>query len=55
MRTLVETGAGHWPAGEHQVVWNGRTESGAPAASGIYFAILRTPVETRSGKLILLP
>lgn len=29
------------PGGRHEVVWDGRTHSGEPAASGVYFAVLR--------------
>ena len=33
----------HWPAGIHQVIWNGRTENGTAAASGIYRVVMQTP------------
>ena len=37
VRDLV---SGTWPAGEHRPRWDGRDETGRPAASGIYFARL---------------
>ncbi len=37
VRTLVD---GQLPAGEHEVVWNGRTNAGGGAASGVYFVRL---------------
>jgi hypothetical protein len=39
IRTLVQ---GSLPAGEHNVVWDGKLTSGRPTASGIYFYRLRT-------------
>lgn len=35
VRTLAES---VWPAGEHAVPWDGRTDDGQPAAAGLYFA-----------------
>jgi hypothetical protein len=51
VRTLV---SGFVPAGEHEVVWNGRNDAGDRVASGVYFYRLRTGdiVETR--KMVLL-
>lgn len=38
------------PAGWHQYVWDGRNDSGVPAASGVYFYRLATePVHSRNG------
>lgn len=37
VRTLV---AGDWPAGEHQVVWDGTDDGGAALPSGVYLARL---------------
>ena len=41
------------PAGEHSVVWDGRSDSGLPQKSGIYFYSLRVGGASRSGKLVL--
>ena len=52
VRTLVNR---NQPAGEHSVVWDGTTDTGDPAGSGIYFCILHIdnkPVLTK--KIMLL-
>jgi hypothetical protein len=49
--TLVDGRVG---SGSHAVFWNGRHDSGAAAASGVYFARLRTGDETAARKIILL-
>ena len=41
-------------AGEHQANWDGRSDSGAEAASGIYWALLRTEELTLSTRLVLI-
>ncbi len=41
------------PAGPAAVTWNGRDRSGAPVASGVYFAWLRTAGEVSTQKLVL--
>lgn len=51
LRSLI---SGVRPAGEHEAVWDGRDENGAPLASGVYFVRLRTPMVTESGSLVLL-
>ena len=48
---LVE---GNEPAGWRAAAWNGRTESGLAAASGVYFARLETPDGTRTIRMILI-
>ena len=40
--------------GDHEVVWDGRDLTGAPAASGIYFARLETSSESVSRKFVLV-
>ncbi len=40
--------------GEHSVVWDGRTDSGEQAASGLYYYSLITPDEVLSNKMVLL-
>ena len=41
-------------AGEHQANWDGRSDSGAEAASGIYWVLLRTEELTQSARLVLI-
>ena len=41
-------------AGAHQVYWDGRTETGANAASGIYWALLRSGEPAHSTRLVLI-
>ncbi len=38
--------------GEHSVVWDGRTTTGAPTGGGMYFLRLRAPSGTRTMKLV---
>ena len=51
VRTLVD---GARAAGEHVARWDGRDESGAPAAAGVYFLRLETAGGTRGSRLALL-
>ncbi|MFZ0390511.1 MAG: T9SS type A sorting domain-containing protein, partial [Calditrichia bacterium] len=51
IRTLVN---GNEAAGEKEVRWNGITESGSHAASGIYLAVLRQGARQSVQKLILM-
>jgi hypothetical protein len=41
-------------AGDHVVVWDGRTRSGHPATSGVYFVRLSTPGFVASSRLTLV-
>ena len=41
-------------AGEHQAYWDGRSDSGTEAASGIYWALLRTEQFAQSTRLVLI-
>jgi hypothetical protein len=41
-------------AGEHRVEWQGRTDHGAPVASGVYFYRLTTSRETTSRRMVIL-
>jgi hypothetical protein len=50
-RTLAD---GHRTAGTHRVVWDGRDDRGAPAASGAYFYRLQTGDRTLSRKMLLV-
>jgi len=40
-------------AGEHRIVWDGRDEHHAPAASGVYFLLVQAGDQTRHLKLVL--
>ncbi|HUV36272.1 MAG TPA: FlgD immunoglobulin-like domain containing protein [Patescibacteria group bacterium] len=51
VRTLV---TGHQAAGEKQVSWDGRLDSGLTAASGVYFYQLKTDSFKKTRKMILL-
>ena len=41
-------------AGLHQVRWNGRTDVGAEAASGVYWAVLQAGEAVQTAKLVLI-
>jgi hypothetical protein len=45
---------GQETAGEHQVVWDGRTSDGNPTASGVYFYRLTADNYTETRKMMLL-
>lgn len=51
VRTLVNNFV---PAGEHDVVWNGRSDAGGPVSSGVYLYRLRTDDIVETNKLVLL-
>jgi hypothetical protein len=42
------------PAGEHEVVWDGRDDAGRPTASGVYFYRLTADNYTETRKMMLL-
>lgn len=51
VRTLV---GGHLHAGRHLRRWDGRDDTGAPVASGVYYAVVRGVGVDLSRKLVLL-
>ncbi|MFC1526892.1 FlgD immunoglobulin-like domain containing protein [Candidatus Latescibacterota bacterium] len=51
VRTLV---AGVRPAGSHRLIWDGRTDGGAPAGNGPYLVGLQTPSQQSTRKVMLL-
>ena len=44
----------HLSEGAHQVTWNGRTMSGATAATGVYLYVLKTETGMASKRMVLL-
>jgi len=53
-RLIVRLADGQHEAGRHEVVWDGRTEAGLNAGSGVYYYELRTPKEHRTRQMLLL-
>lgn len=53
-RTVRTLAAGPLPAGEHEVIWDGRDDLGEDAASGIYFCRATVGDWREARKLILL-
>jgi len=51
VRTLVDDSL---PPGEHSVAWHGRDNSGRKAASGVYFAVLKSDGKETGRTLVLL-
>jgi flagellar hook assembly protein FlgD len=51
VRTLVD---GPLPAGRHEARWNGRSEGGGAAASGVYFCRLTLPGSSKTRRMVLL-
>ena len=45
---------GRFPEGLHHVTWDGKADNGAPAASGVYWYVLRTSSERVSRTMVLL-
>jgi Peptidase family C25/Propeptide_C25/HYDIN/CFA65/VesB-like, Ig-like domain/FlgD Ig-like domain len=43
-----------YPAGNHNVIWNGNNDNGNPVSSGIYFYILRTSDFKLTRKMLLM-
>jgi hypothetical protein len=50
IRSLVDD---TMPAGDHEIRWDGRTEDGSRAASGVYFMRLAAPGFSEQSKLVL--
>jgi len=45
---------GRFPAGAHQVLWNGTGADGAPVATGLYFVRLAAAGRSVQHKLLIL-
>jgi flagellar hook capping protein FlgD len=52
-RKIRDLSRASMPPGEHSVTWNGLDEAGHPAASGLYFYLLRVEDRALSGRLVL--
>ena len=52
VRTLVS--AVRQPAGEQFLPWDGKDDAGELASGGMYFYRVWTPVETRTGKMVMV-
>lgn len=52
VRSLLENQA--QPSGEQRVPWDGLDDGRQPAGAGIYFYRIWTPIETRTGKMVML-
>ena len=51
VKTIAEK---EYPAGTHSIEWNGQTEDGSPAASGLYMYALKAGQNRAVGKMLLL-
>jgi hypothetical protein len=51
VRTLA---SGLYAPGRHRVVWDGRNESGARVATGVYFYRMQTNETARTKKMVLI-
>ncbi len=51
---IRELAQGEFPAGKHQVLWDGANNNGASVASGIYFYRLKTDAFAETRKMTLL-
>nr|MBN2278142.1 T9SS type A sorting domain-containing protein [candidate division Zixibacteria bacterium] len=51
VRSLINSG---YEAGRHSIIWDGNDQSGRPAASGIYFYVIKAGDFSESRKMMLL-
>jgi flagellar hook assembly protein FlgD len=54
-RRVRQLRSGVVEAGVHRVAWDGRSESGSPAAPGLYLVGLQVDGERRTKRVTLLP
>lgn len=52
-RTVRVLHDGSLPAGAGETTWDGRDQSGRPAAAGVYFLRLATPRSVETRKLVV--
>ena len=53
-REIARLASGAWPAGAHQVEWNGRDVSGTRVATGVYFLRLMADGATETRRIVSL-
>ena len=53
-RRVVPLLGEHRAAGSHSVRWNGRTQNGSPAATGVYQYVMKTRDAVESQRMVLL-
>jgi glycosidase len=53
-KEIAEIANSVYSAGTHQVVWNGKTNSGVQVSSGVYFVRLETGILTDTEKIVLM-
>jgi hypothetical protein len=53
-RLVADLLSEHLSEGSHQVTWNGKTTSGATAATGVYMYVLKTETGMASKRMVLL-
>jgi len=53
-RAVRRLASGWSEAGQHEVVWDGRDDSGQPCAAGLYFAVMRTSTDRQTLRFSLL-
>jgi hypothetical protein len=53
-RVVRRLASGWSEAGEHEVAWDGRDDSGRPCSAGLYFAVMRTPTDRQTLRVTLL-
>ncbi|HPN40962.1 MAG TPA: S8 family serine peptidase [Candidatus Cloacimonadota bacterium] len=46
--------SGNLPAGEHQLVWNGKDDSGRPVSSGVYYFRMKSGKFSSSRKMVMM-
>jgi len=51
VKNLVNT---EYPAGFHQIAWNGTDQKGSPVSSGIYYYHMRSGKFSATRKMILM-
>lgn len=53
-RRVITLASGPWDAGNHRLIWNGRSDDGERVASGLYFYRLQSHKFTQTRKMLLL-
>ncbi len=53
-RLVADLFSGHLGEGAHEVTWNGKTNNGTTAATGVYLYVLKTETGMASKRMVLL-